>query len=128
MKHDISVHDLLFDVDQAPVEAVVGSDGNTRRIAIPGKKALVNQITGHVLGVVSLDYRVVTNQEEVNLAREDCGQAFLGLSLVEWETGHAAAPRTLMKGMKRKQPNDDGNTVPSIRHKPTGFLDGSRLS
>ena len=45
MKHTHSVQDLLFDVDQVPVEAVVGSNGSTRRISIPGKKALVNKFT-----------------------------------------------------------------------------------
>lgn len=95
MKHEIFVQNLLFDVDQVPVEAVVGSNGNTRRINIPGKKALVNKRTGHVLGVVSRDYRVVTNQEAVNIAQEVCGKAFPGLSSVEWEAKRAAAPRTL---------------------------------
>lgn len=55
MKHQSSVQDLLFDVDQVPVEAVISSNGRTRRISIPGKKALVNQRTGLVLGVVSRD-------------------------------------------------------------------------
>jgi hypothetical protein len=95
MKIQTSVHDLLFDVDQVPVEAVVGSNGSTRRISIPGKKALVNKLTGLVLGVVSRDYRVVTNQEAVNLARDVCEKAFPGLSSVEWEAKRAAAPRTL---------------------------------
>ena len=95
MKHTHSVQDLLFDVDQVPVEAVVGSNGSTRRISIPGKKALVNKRTGLVLGVVSRDYRVVTNQEAVNLAREVCEKAFPGLSSVEWEAKRASAPRTL---------------------------------
>lgn len=95
MKHTPSVQDLLFDVDQVPVEAVVGSNGSTRRISIPGKKALVNKLTGLVLGVVSRDYRVVTNQEAVNLARDVCEKAFPGLSSVEWEAKRAAAPRTL---------------------------------
>ena len=95
MKHQTSVHDLLFDVDQVPIEAVVGSNGSTRRISIPGKKALVNKLTGLVLGVVSRDYRVVTNQEAVKLAQEVCEKAFPGLSSVEWEAKRAAAPRTL---------------------------------
>lgn len=95
MKPELSVQDLLFDVEQVPVEAVLGSNGSTRRISIPGKKALVNQRTGHVLGVVSRDYRVVTNQEAVNLAREVCEKAFPGLSAVEWEAKRGAAPRTL---------------------------------
>ena len=95
MKHQTSVQDLLFDVDQVPIEAVVGSNGSTRRISIPGKKALVNKGTGLVLGVVSRDYRVVTNREAVNLARDVCEKAFPGLSSVEWEAKCAAAPRTL---------------------------------
>ena len=95
MKPDISIQDLLFGVDQVPVEAVIGSDGNTRRICIPNKKALVNQATGHILGVVSRDYRVVTNQEAVNLAREACGIAFPGISPMEWDAKRASAPRTL---------------------------------
>ncbi|MFN0078563.1 MAG: DUF932 domain-containing protein [Prosthecobacter sp.] len=95
MKLQTSVHDLLFDVDHVPIEAVVGSNGSTRRINIPGKKALVNKLTGLVLGVVSRDYRVVTNQEAVNLARDVCEKAFPGLSSVEWEAKRAAAPRTL---------------------------------
>ena len=45
MKHPPSIQDLLFDVDQVPTEAVVGSNGSTRSISIPGKKALVNKFT-----------------------------------------------------------------------------------
>jgi hypothetical protein len=95
MKSDISIQDLLFGVDQVPVEAVIGTTGHTRRITIPGKKALINQHSGQVLGVVSRDYRVVTNQEAVNLAREACGIAFPGISPMEWEAKRASAPRTL---------------------------------
>jgi hypothetical protein len=95
MEPEISVQDLLFGVDQVPVEAVIGTNGHTRRITIPGKKALVNQRTGHILGVVSRDYRVVTNQEAVALAREACGIAFPGISPMEWEAKRASAPRTL---------------------------------
>jgi hypothetical protein len=95
MKHQITVQDLLFDVDQVPIEAVVGSNGCTHRISIPGKKALIHQGTGDVLGVVSRDYRVVTNQEAVKLAQDVCEKAFPGLSSVEWEAKRAAAPSTL---------------------------------
>ncbi len=95
MKPNPTVEDLLFDVDQVAIEAVVGSNGSTRRISIPGKKALLNQRTGLLLGVVSRDYRVVTNQEAVKLAQEVCEKAFPGLSTVEWEAKRAAAPRTL---------------------------------
>ena len=56
MKTDVSIQDLLFGVDQVPIEAVLGTNGNTRRICIPGKKALVNQRTGHIVGVDSWYY------------------------------------------------------------------------
>ena len=79
-KLPLSYEDLVFHVDQAPVEAVIGANGSTRRIAIPGKKALVNRRSGRVLGVVSRDYRLVTNPEAVDLAREVCEKAFPGLS------------------------------------------------
>jgi len=95
MKRETSVQNLLFDVDQVPVEAVIGTNGHTRCIPIPGKKALVHRGTGHVLGVVGRDYRVVTNREAVSLAQEVCGKAFPGLSSIEWEAKRASAPRTL---------------------------------
>lgn len=95
MKTDVSIQDLLFGVDQVPVEAVIGTHGHTRRITIPSKKALVNQHSGQILGVVSRDYRVVTNQEAVDLAREACRIAFPGVSPMEWEAKRASAPRTL---------------------------------
>lgn len=95
MKPDIAIADLLFGVAQVPVEAVIGTNGHTRRLTIPGKKALINQHTGQVLGVVSRDYRVVTNQEAVDLAREACRIAFPGISPLEWEAKRASAPRTL---------------------------------
>ena len=94
MKRETSVQNLIFDVDQVPVEAVIGTNGHARRINIPGKKALIHQGTGHVLGVVGRDYRVVTNREAVNLAQEVCGKAFPGLSSIEWEAKRASAPRT----------------------------------
>ncbi len=95
MKTPISLDQVLFDVGQVPVEAVIGSNGSTRRVAIPGKKALINERTGLVLGVVGRDYRVVTNHEAIDLARSVCEQAFTGLSMVEWEAKRVAAPRTL---------------------------------
>ncbi len=45
MKHNPTVQEILFDVDQVPIETVIGSNGSTRRISIPGKKALVNKFT-----------------------------------------------------------------------------------
>ena len=95
MSRETPIKDLLFAVDTAPVEAVIKRDAGEHRVSIPGKKALLNSLTGDVLGVVSRDYRVVTNQEAVDLAQQVCQQAFPGISAVEWEPKRAAAPRTL---------------------------------
>jgi hypothetical protein len=95
MKTVVSLEDLLLGVTSVPVETVLGTNGSTRRVLIPGKNALVNQDSGCILGVVSREYRVITNQEAVNLAREVCENAFPGLALVEWDAKRAFAPRTL---------------------------------
>jgi hypothetical protein len=95
MSREIAIRDLLFDVNEVPVEAVLGRGKDVRRISVPGKKALINELTGQVLGVVGRDYRVVTNREAIEFAREVCGKAFPGLDAIEWEAKRAAAPRTL---------------------------------
>ena len=91
MSHEIPLESLLFGVEQVPIEAV----GPERRILVLGKKALLNAATGKVLGVVSRDYQVVTNQEAVEIAREVCAKAFPGIAPLEWETKRASAPSTL---------------------------------
>ena len=91
MRRETLIKNLLFDVDQVPIEAVIGSNCSTLRISIPGKKATMHQRTGNVLGVVSRDYRIVTNEEAVNLARDVSEKALHGLSSVEWEANRDVA-------------------------------------
>jgi hypothetical protein len=40
---------------------VIGTNGNTRRIKIPGEIALIKEHSVQILRVVSRDYHVVTN-------------------------------------------------------------------
>ena len=95
MSRDIAVDSLFFGVEQFPVEAVANLDGKERRIVVPGRKALLNAASGMVLGIVSRDYRVVTNKEAVEIAREVCAKAFPGIAPLEWDATRASAPRTL---------------------------------
>jgi hypothetical protein len=95
MSRDITVDSLFFGVEQLPVEAVANLNGKERRIVVPGKKALLNAANGTVLGIVSRDYRVVTNAEAVEIAREVCAKAFPGIAALEWDASRASAPRTL---------------------------------
>lgn len=95
MSRAISLHDVFFDVEQVPIEAVARQGTDKRRVPIPSKKALLHGFTGTVLGVVSRDYRVVTNKEAVDMAKKVCERAFPGISPAEWEPKRAAGPRTL---------------------------------
>lgn len=97
MKPEITLQEVLFEITEAPIEVQVTRQGFSQRIIVPGKKALIHQENDHVLGIVGRDYRVVTNREAVELAREVCGQAFPGLSLQEWQAKRVAAPRTLSR-------------------------------
>lgn len=84
----------LFQVSEAPVEAVVPINGAQRRIAIHGRKALVDEQTGRILGVVSRDYQLITNARAVELAREVAARAFPDVTASEWQLGRAAGPKT----------------------------------
>lgn len=95
MSREIPVDALMFGVAEVPIEAVVKTGETIRNITVPGKKALIHKGTDKILGVVSRNYRVVTNQEAVNIAMEVCGKAFPGITAAEWEPKRAAAPRTL---------------------------------
>ena len=95
MSRDIAVDSLFFSVEQVPIEAVANQDGKERRIVVPGKKALLNAANGTVLGIVSREYKVVTNPEAVQIAREVCAKAFPGIAPLEWDANRASAPRTL---------------------------------
>jgi hypothetical protein len=95
MSREIAVNLLLFDVAEVPIEAVVKTGETIRNITVPGKKALIHEGTGRILGVVSRNYRVVTNREAVNIAMEVCAKAFPGITAAEWEPKRASAPLTL---------------------------------
>lgn len=94
-REDPPIDEFFFDVQEVPVEAVLHAGRESEwRMAIPGKKALVHRTTRSVLGVVGRDYRVVTNREAVQLARDVCAKAFPGISPGEWEPGRASGPQT----------------------------------
>jgi len=86
--------DILFPVEEHPVFVSAYADTKERRISVPNKKALVNTRNYRVLGVVSRDYRLVTNREALNLAYECCGQAFPETKPAEWAVQASDAPQT----------------------------------
>jgi hypothetical protein len=90
----IELDDILFPVLEHPVfVSVVGPNGE-RRLPVPDKKAIVNVTTSRVLGIVSRGYRLVTNREALDMARECCQEAFPQTKPGEWQVSATDAPNT----------------------------------
>jgi hypothetical protein len=88
------VRDLLFPVEERPVFVSVKSHNGERHIPVPDKKAIVNQSTGGVLGIVGHDYPVVTNEQALAWARLCCNATFPDATESEWQVHAVDAPST----------------------------------
>jgi hypothetical protein len=89
-----NINDVLFPVDEHPVFVSVREKGGERRLAVPEKKALVNRNRNRVLGVVSRGYRLVSNQEALDLAYKCCCTVFPETLPGEWGVNAVDAPST----------------------------------
>jgi hypothetical protein len=54
MSREIPVDALMFGVAEVPIAAVVKTGETIRNITVPGKKALIHEGSGKILGVVIL--------------------------------------------------------------------------
>lgn len=89
-----NINDVLFPVDEHPVFVSVTEKGGERRLTVPEKKALVNRNTNRVLGIVSRGYRLVSNQEALDLAYKCCRTVFPETLPGEWDVNAIDAPST----------------------------------
>lgn len=88
------LEDILFPVELRPVFAFVGCSREQRRVRIPGKRAVVNMANHRAVGVVSSGYRLVTNREAVDAARQCCREVFPETQPSEWQVNAVDAPST----------------------------------
>lgn len=88
------LEDLLFPVAAQPVFVEVAGEGERRRLPVPDKKAIVNRHTDRVLGIVSRSYRLVSNQEAIDMAYRCCGTVFPETQPGEWQVSTVDAPAT----------------------------------
>ena len=58
------------------------------------KRAIVNRTTHRVLGIVSRDYRLVSNREAIEMAHECCSTIFPETKPGEWDVRSIDAPAT----------------------------------
>jgi len=86
--------DVLFPVEEHPVFVSIPGPAGERRIAVPGKKAIVHGQDQRVLGIVSRGYRLVTNREALGWAYECCRKVFPETKPGEWKVTAADAPGT----------------------------------
>lgn len=89
-----NLDDVLFPVEEHPVFVSVTDKSTERRLAVPDKKAIVNRTTNRVLGVMSRDYRLVSNAEALDMAYKCCRTLFPETKPGEWEVKAIDAPST----------------------------------
>lgn len=86
--------DLLFPVEEHPVFVSYSDESGEKRLQVPEKKAIVNRTTRRVLGVVSRDYRLVSNREALQMAHECCHAVFPETRPGDWQVSAVDAPST----------------------------------
>lgn len=86
--------DVLFPVAEHSVFVSVPNGDGERRVSVPEKKAIVNMTRNRVLGIVSRDYRLVSNQEALDWAFQCCRTVFPETKPAEWEVNATDAPST----------------------------------
>lgn len=86
--------DVLFPVAEHPVFVSITEKDGERRLAVPDKKAILNQKTSRVLGIVSRAYRLVSNREALDMAHQCCRTVFPETKEGEWDVNAIDAPST----------------------------------
>jgi hypothetical protein len=86
--------DVLFPVEARPVFAGANGDTGGKLLSVPDKKAIVDTQRRRVLGIVSRDYRLVSNREALDWAYQCCRKVFPETKDTEWEVRAADAPGT----------------------------------
>lgn len=86
--------DVLFPVAEHPVFVSITEKDGERRLAVPEKKAILNQKNSRVLGIVSRGYRLVSNREALAMAHQCCRTVFPETQPGEWDVNAVDAPST----------------------------------
>ena len=86
--------DVLFPVEEHSVFVMVRNKSGERRLPAPDRKAIVNVASDRVLGIVSRDYRLVTNRQALEWAYECCRSVFPDTTAAEWDVSATDGPAT----------------------------------
>ncbi len=89
--------DVNFPVKIYPMFATIDDRSTERQkstVQIPGRNAVVNTTNGRVIGVVSSGYKLITNCDAFEAARQCCMQMFPETGLGEWDVSAVDGPST----------------------------------
>ena len=122
-----NLKDVLFPVAEHSVFVSVPTGEGERRVSVPEKKALVNMTRNRVRGIVSRDYRLVSNQEALDWAFQCCRTVFPETMPAEWEVNATDAPSTGGHCTIDLRHNSTALGVVSVRGEDRGGKDQRRL-
>lgn len=88
------INSLLFPVELRPVYTEHKVNGNIKRFKLPNSKAVVNKQTGKPISVVSNTYRLITNEEAIDLGKKCASQVFESEETKNIEIFNVYAPST----------------------------------
>lgn len=94
MARQTDISELLFPVELRPVYTEMIKNGRTVKVPIQNSQVLVNTENDSPLGVVGKTYRVVTNQEAIDMGKQCCKELLNLDDELGLEVFNAYAPGT----------------------------------
>ena len=88
------IEDLVFPVELHPVYTNIEIDGKQLQKNIPNSRVVVNKESGKPLGVVSNNYKLVTNEEALKMGKRCCAAVFGSDAAAKIEIFRVDAPST----------------------------------
>lgn len=88
------IDDLLFPVELHPVFTEVEINGSTSKIEVRSNRIVVNNKTSKPLGVVSSNYKLVTNHDAIELGKKCARELFGSVEAENIEIFNVDAPST----------------------------------
>ena len=88
------IEDLMFPVELRPVFTEIKINGIKYQKDIPNSRVVVNKESGKPLGVVSKNYKLVTNEEAVEMGKQCCAELFGSNGAANIEVFNVNAPAT----------------------------------
>ena len=85
---------LMFPVELCPIYTEIKINGITSQQKIPNSKVVVNGESGKLLGVVSKNYKLITNEEALEMGKQCCADLFGSDAAGNIEVFNVNAPAT----------------------------------